>query len=105
MDDCWHAPARSPRRPHPPVADPTRFPDGIKALAGSSTLFLRSHTKQLPTDKVHNLGLKIGIYSSAGTKTCAGQFGSLGYEEIDAKMYAEWGIDYLSEYYQYVSRH
>lgn len=79
MDDCWHAPARSSRRPHPPVADPIRFPDGIKALA----------------DKIHALGLKIGIYSSAGTKTCAGQFGSLGYEEIDAKTYAEWGIDYL----------
>ena len=29
--------------------------------------------------------------------TCGGRFGSLGYEEIDAKTYAEWGIDYLSE--------
>jgi alpha-galactosidase len=34
IDDCWHAPARSPHPPHPPVADPERFPSGIKALAG-----------------------------------------------------------------------
>jgi len=40
---------------------------------------------------------QVGIYSSAGKYTCAGRFGSLGYEEIDAKIYAEWGIDYLSE--------
>ena len=45
------------------------------------------------------MGLKIGIYSSAGTMTCAKQFGSLGYEEIDAQTYKEWGIDYVSTYY------
>jgi len=44
---------------------------------------------------VHSKGLKIGIYSSPGPKTCAGYEGSLGHEEQDAKMYAEWGIDYL----------
>lgn len=44
------------------------------------------------------MGLKIGIYSSAGTMTCAKQFGSLGYEEIDAQTYKEWGIDYVSTY-------
>jgi alpha-galactosidase len=46
-------------------------------------------------DYVHSKGLKIGIYSSPGPKTCAGYEGSLGHEEQDAKMYAEWGIDYL----------
>jgi len=46
-------------------------------------------------DYVHSKGLKIGIYSSPGPKTCAGFEGSLGHEEQDAKMYAEWGIDYL----------
>jgi alpha-galactosidase len=55
-----------------------KFPD-MKALA----------------DHVHSKGLKIGIYSSPGPKTCAGYEGSLGHEEQDAKMYAEWGIDYL----------
>ena len=55
-----------------------KFPD-MKALA----------------DYVHSKGLKIGIYSSPGPKTCAGFEGSLGHEEQDAKMYVEWGIDYL----------
>ena len=55
-----------------------KFPD-MKALA----------------DYVHSKGLKIGIYSGPGPKTCAGYAGSLGHEEQDAKMYAEWGIDYL----------
>jgi alpha-galactosidase len=56
----------------------SKFPD-MKALA----------------DYVHSKGLKIGIYSSPGPKTCGGYEGSLGHEEQDAKMYAAWGIDYL----------
>ncbi|MFZ1086916.1 MAG: glycoside hydrolase family 27 protein [Terracidiphilus sp.] len=55
-----------------------KFPD-MKALA----------------DYVHSKGLKIGIYSGPGTKTCGGYAASLGHEEQDAKMYAAWGIDYL----------
>ena len=55
-----------------------KFPD-MKALA----------------DYVHSKGLKIGIYSGPGPKTCAGYEGSLGHEVQDAKMYADWGIDYL----------
>ena len=55
-----------------------KFPD-IKALA----------------DYVHSKGLKIGIYSSPGPKTCAGFEGSLGHEQQDARLYASWGIDYL----------
>ena len=55
-----------------------KFPD-MKALA----------------DYVHAKGLKIGIYSSPGPKTCAGYAGSLGHELQDAQMYAAWGIDYL----------
>jgi alpha-galactosidase len=46
-------------------------------------------------DYIHSLGLKVGIYSSPGTKTCGGYEGSYGYEEKDARMYASWGIDYL----------
>jgi alpha-galactosidase len=56
----------------------SKFPD-MKALA----------------DYVHSKGLKLGIYSGPGPKTCAGYAGSLDHEEQDAKMYADWGIDYL----------
>ena len=56
----------------------SRFPD-MKALA----------------DYVHSKGLKLGIYSSPGAKTCAKFEGSLGHEEQDAQLYASWGIDYL----------
>ena len=46
-------------------------------------------------DYVHGLGLKIGIYSSPGPRTCQGLPGSLGYEEMDARTWAEWGFDLL----------
>ncbi len=55
-----------------------KFPD-MKALA----------------DYVHGKGLKIGIYSTPGPKTCAKFEGSYGHEEQDAQTYAAWGIDYL----------
>jgi len=55
-----------------------KFPD-MKALA----------------DYVHSKGLKIGIYSGPGPRTCGGYPASYGHEEQDAKMYAAWGIDYL----------
>jgi alpha-galactosidase len=55
-----------------------KFPD-MKALA----------------DYVHSKGLKIGIYSSPGPRTCGGYPASYGHEEQDAKTFAAWGIDYL----------
>ncbi len=55
-----------------------RFPD-MKAL----------------TDYVHSRGLKLGIYSSPGALTCAGNEGSMGHEEQDARTFAKWGVDYL----------
>lgn len=61
------------------LADSIKFPSGIAALA----------------DYIHSRGLKIGIYSDAGTKTCGKFPGSRGYEYQDARQYAEWGIDYL----------
>lgn len=76
IDDCWHG-RRDERgfiRP-----DPDRFPSGMRALA----------------DFVHAQGLKLGLYSDAGWKTCGGRPGSRGYEFQDALTYAEWGIDYL----------
>jgi alpha-galactosidase len=61
------------------IADPQKFPSGIKALA----------------DYVHSKGLKLGIYSDAALLTCAGYTASLGFEEQDANAFANWGIDYL----------
>jgi len=62
-----------------------RFPSGIKDLA----------------DYVHSKGLKFGIYSDAGTMTCGDQPASFGYEQNDARMFAEWGVDYLKYDYCY----
>lgn len=76
LDDCWHGPRDEDGFI---TADPKRFPSGIKALA----------------DYVHSKGLKFGIYSDAGRKTCAGRPGSFGHEYQDALQYARWGVDYL----------
>ncbi|MDT4901579.1 MAG: alpha-galactosidase [Pseudonocardiales bacterium] len=77
IDDCWLLKARSADGHL--VPDPVKFPDGIKGTA----------------DYVHSLGLKLGIYEDAGTKTCAGYPGSLGHEQTDANDFAAWGVDYL----------
>jgi alpha-galactosidase len=74
IDDTWEG----ERDASGVIHTNSKFPD-MKALA----------------DYVHSKGLKIGIYSGPGTKTCAGFPASLGHEEQDAKTYAEWGIDYL----------
>lgn len=78
IDDCWGESSRDslgnlvPKR--------STFPSGIKALA----------------DYVHGKGLKLGIYSDAGSQTCSMLMpGSLGYEEKDAKTFASWEVDYL----------
>jgi alpha-galactosidase len=76
IDDCWHGERDSLGFIH---SDPEKFPSGIKALA----------------DYIHSKGLKFGIYSDAGTETCAGRPGSRGYEYQDALQYAHWGVDYL----------
>eukprot|EP01018_Ginkgo_biloba_P033907 Gb_08853 [translate_table: standard] len=68
-----------------------RFLNG--RLVGRNSTFL-SGIKAL-ADYVHSKGLKLGIYSDAGYLTCAGQPGSLGHEQEDAKIFAEWGVDYL----------
>jgi alpha-galactosidase len=74
IDDTWEG----MRDANGNITTNKKFPD-MKALA----------------DYVHSKGLKIGIYSSPGPKTCAGYEGSYGHEEQDAKQYAAWGIDYL----------
>ena len=79
MDDCYALKQRDPVT-HKIVEDPDKFPNGILDLS----------------NKIHDLGFKFGMYSSAGKYTCAGYPGSLHYEEIDADTFAnDWEIDYL----------
>jgi alpha-galactosidase len=75
IDDTWEGAHRDATGN---ITTNNKFPD-MKALA----------------DYVHSKGLKLGIYSSPGPKTCAGYLGSYQHEEQDAKTYASWGIDYL----------
>ncbi|MEV6520316.1 NPCBM/NEW2 domain-containing protein [Longispora sp. NPDC051575] len=84
VDDCWQASTRDANGRL--RGDPTRFPDGMKALA----------------DYVHAKGLKFGIYATPGSRTCAniwdnypGALGSKGHEALDAQTFADWGVDYL----------
>jgi len=77
LDDCWMASTRAADGQL--QADPTRFPHGIKWLAG----------------QVHAMGLKLGIYESVGTTTCEGLPGSFGHYQQDADTFASWGVNYL----------
>lgn len=77
IDDCWSQQGRGANGEL--VADPAKFPHGMKAVA----------------DYVHNKGLKFGMYSCCGTKTCAGYPASFGHEFQDASQFASWGVDYL----------
>ena len=72
IDDTWEG----ERDANGVLHTNSKFPD-MKALA----------------DYVHSKGLKIGIYSGPGTKTCAGYAASLDHEAQDAELYASWGID------------
>jgi alpha-galactosidase len=74
IDDTWEGPRDAAGN----ITTNRKFPD-MKALA----------------DYVHSKGLKIGIYSSPGPKTCAGYEGTYGHEEQDARQWAAWGFDYV----------
>jgi len=76
IDDFWEADARIDGKL---TWNPTTFPAGIPALA----------------DYIHSKGLSFGIYSCAGTHTCGSKPASFRYEDIDARTFAEWGVDYL----------
>src|SRR5579871_1899357 len=76
IDDCWQVSRDANANI---VVDPQRFPHGMKAVG----------------DYIHSLGLKFGVYSDAGSQTCAGRPGGLGHEYQDAIKYAAWGVDYL----------
>ncbi|OCH95116.1 glycoside hydrolase [Obba rivulosa] len=82
VDDCWSLQSRNSTNQQI-VPDTSKFPDGISGVAS----------------QVHTLGLKFGIYGlvaclDAGTATCSGFPGSLGYESLDAATFATWGVDY-----------
>lgn len=85
IDDCWSLRERDENERL--VADPAKFPHGMKAVA----------------DYVHSKGLKFGMYSCAGNLTCAGYPGSFEHEFIDAETFAEWGVDFLKYDYCYHS--
>jgi len=76
LDDCWQV---SRDEQGYIEEDREAFPSGMAALS----------------DYVHSLGLKFGLYSDAGTLTCQGRPGSLGFESQDAETYSRWKIDYL----------
>jgi len=78
IDDCWQVARDAAGRL---VADSVRFPGGMKPLA----------------DYVHSKGLKFGLYTDAGRQTCQRRPGTYGSEEIDARTFAEWGVDYVKE--------
>jgi alpha-galactosidase len=77
IDDGWEAMERDAQGNL--VADPNKFPSGMKALG----------------DYLHSKGFKFGIHNCAGTKTCSGFPGGRGHEFQDALTYASWGVDYL----------
>ena len=77
IDDCWQERQRDSLGNLAP--DHIKFPRGIRAVA----------------DKVHEMGLQVGLYSCCGLRTCAGYPGSFEHEFRDAALFAEWGVDYL----------
>lgn len=85
IDDCWSLKERDKNGRL--VADPAKFPHGIKAVA----------------DYIHSKGLKFGMYSCAGTLTCGGYPGSFEHEFTDAATFAVWGVDFLKYDYCYHS--
>jgi hypothetical protein len=76
IDDCWMSGRDSSGNLQ---ADSSKFPSGIKALA----------------DYIHGKGLKLGIYETPSSTTCAGKTGGAGHIKQDANTFASWGVDYL----------
>src|SRR5690606_38297091 len=92
IDDCWSLPYRDGNGKL--IPDPAKWPDGIKPVV----------------DRIHELGLKFGLYGCAGEKTCAGYPGSDGdrYAASDVAQLVEWGVDFwyviLSPFHFFDSR-
>jgi alpha-galactosidase len=69
--------------------------EGVRDAQGTLVPNKKFPDMKALVDYVHSKGMKFGIYSSPGPRTCAEYPGSYGHEEQDAKTYASWGIDYL----------
>jgi len=87
IDDCWSLRERD--QDGKIAADPAKFPRGMKYVS----------------DYIHGKGLKFGMYSCAGLKTCAGFPGSFDHEFLDAKTFAEYGVDFLKYDFCYKPSH
>ncbi len=85
IDDCWAEKERDEATGEL-VASRAKFPEGMKSLA----------------DFVHGKGLKFGMYSCAGVRTCAGYPGSFDHEFLDAATFAGWGVDFLKYDYCFI---
>ena len=88
IDDCWS------ERQRDPVSDKIvpskeKFPNGMRSVS----------------DYVHDKGLKFGMYSCAGVRTCADYPGSFDHEFLDAKTFAEYGADFLKYDFCYKPDH
>ena len=88
IDDCWSEKQRDPETGKI-IPDHIKFPNGMKAVS----------------DYVHSKGLKFGMYSCAGTRTCADYPGSFDHEFLDAETFAEYGADFLKYDYCYRPAH
>ncbi len=88
IDDCWAERERDPETGKI-IPDHIKFPNGMKTVS----------------DYVHSKGLKFGMYSCAGTRTCADYPASYGHEFLDAKTFAEYGADYLKYDYCFKPAH
>ena len=78
IDDCWSERERDSKT-NEIVPSKEKFPNGMKAVG----------------DYIHEKGLKFGMYSCAGVRTCANYPGSFGHEFLDARTFARWGVDFL----------
>jgi alpha-galactosidase len=77
IDDAWHESVRDDAGDL--AENRWAFPHGLRWLG----------------DRIHERGLRFGLYTDAGTRTCQGYPASLGNERRDAKKFAEWGVDFM----------
>lgn len=86
IDDCWAI--------KPGATDPT-LQGEMRDASGKVNSNSRFPNMRALTDYIHSKGLKAGIYTSPGPKTCAGHVGAFQHEEQDVARFAEWGFDFL----------
>lgn len=88
IDDCWQVKDKNENGHQIPNADKFPTVDGVNGMKRMA-------------DLIHSYGLKAGIYTDCGTKTCEKYFASYGYEELHAQDYQDWGYDFVKEDWYY----